>query len=232
MRRTRLSGFFLAGLLLAGLVPTARAGYVTTYTQTFSIPLTETDWGPTTETLVGKDPFAIQAFDGSKHQVFGHDGTLYAVGVKLDYTFENTITMQFTRASTLSVVAQGSMHLAGPNGKDLVNSPTFVNSSTLTGANQSITLPMKVVSSSSGLGYKDAATLASFTGTGTILLPIYASATSNFSSSTGTGGGSSVTLAMANLSLTYFIAPEPSSFVLGGLGLASLGLYAWCRRSR
>ena len=84
----------------------------------------------------------------------------------------------------------------------------------------------KDVKYNSAWGYQDQSTLNLFSGTNTVALPVYASATSGFNSSSGNGYGSSTTTASAGLSVTYYYyltpVPEPSSLVLIGLG--GLGL--------
>ncbi|GAC1468936.1 MAG: hypothetical protein NVSMB9_12120 [Isosphaeraceae bacterium] len=227
-----LLGLLSAGVVFISIERPVRADFNQT-TQTYSIPLTPTDFNPGTPSLLGKDPFQVQLFDPTK---FG-DMTLVGVGINLHYQFENTLSMRFDNPSTITVNASGSLHLYGPDGKtDLVNSPGFANTATEVATPADMyakyfTEPTKVITSDSGQGYTDAATLAAFTGPGTISLPIYATANSGFTSTSGNGLGSSDTSASATLTVVYFFAavPEPSSLVLMSLGGLALGVAGWNR---
>jgi len=219
-----------------------------TATQTQTIESTQTNWGPGTASLLGKDPFTIQKFDPTKIAlppgVKPGQVTLYEVVLSLKYEFQNTIQMDFIARSTTTVTSQGIMHLmidgvhVSPSVTDSVNSPTFFTQKTLSYPDQ-LTVPhyldpVKTVAGTSAIGYFDSSTLAVFTGPGVITAPVVATASSSFMNSSGNGVGGSSTFASAALSVTYyyFIAPEPSSFVLMGLGAVGLCVVARGRHRR
>ena len=144
--------------------------------------------------------------------------------------------MQFYNTSTITVKATGSLSVENSAGVAYVTTPAFNDSQTLTlkptSAGSLITFPTQTyqgATSVPGGALTGTSTLQSFNGTGTVTLPVVASASSSFTSSSGNGYGSSVTDALANIYVVYRYAlvPEPSSFVLAGVGLA--GLLAVCR---
>lgn len=195
-------------------------------------------------------------FDPNAHFVNGKPGQLVGVELVMEYKFENTISLRFDTLSTLRVDVTGKMQLTmptgslvtanfpGPNDPNPVGNPTnnagqYLNSSgniTLSPANllsKSVELPKSTitgfVASPAGTGYTDGATLAKFTGTSTVTLPILAQANYNFFSNTGNGFGGSSTLATAIVSIRYLFVPEPSSMVLMGFGVVGL---IWAGRAR
>jgi hypothetical protein len=230
------------GLAVVGLAhfvagPRASADFFTN-PQNFTIPMTQTNWGPGTPSLAGIVPLAVQQFDPATYSTGGKTAVLEGVEVKVDYEFENTLSMQFYNMSTITVTATGSMSISNPAGVAFLTSTPFVNTETLT-ANPStvlgktVTFPTKTYPGTMGSpagGYTGAQTLMNFTGTGTISLQASANATSHFSTSSGNGFGSSLTLAGASVSIIYRYAlvPEPSSLVLAGLGC--VGLLGVCRQ--
>ncbi len=233
------------GLAFSPLVPSARATWIETTAQTESIPLTLTNWGPTTSVLSGLDPFTIQQFNAATYQPSAPAGQtvqLEAVGISLSYEFQNTINMTFINPSTTTVTATGYMELSLPSViTSLVNNPTFGNSATVTSATGTVADPYKVTqptqttTGTSALAYEQSssngpAVLAAFSGAGTVSLPVVAISNSTFTNSTGNGLGGSTTNAGATLSVVYFYAyvPEPSSLVLTGLG--AVGFLAVGRR--
>jgi len=195
-------------------------------------------------------------FDPNAHIVNGMPGKLVGVELVMEYKFENTISLRFDNLSTLRVDVAGNMELTlptgtkvtadfqGPNAPTTPGNPTpnvgqYLNTSgniTLNPGNmmsKTVDIPTTTihgfVTSPPVTGFTDAATLAKFTGTSTVSLPILANASSLFSTNTGNGFGSSTTLASAVVSVRYLFVPEPSSVVLTGLGLAA-GL-VWVRRA-
>ena len=228
-------GFVVFGMLIGAFLTTpaldsrARATEFTTPTQTLTIPLTQTDWGPTSTTLAGLNPMQFQQFNASLYNQGNLTAELTGVELALDYQFNNTISMRFDNVSTITVNATGTMRLTAPNNTtNLVTPATFTNSGSQTSTpadvfSKFVTLPTNTITGTSAASYtqSDAAILAQFTGTSTIGLPVYASAQSSFSTTSGNGFGSSVTLARATARLfyRYTLVPEPSSMALVGIGL-------------
>lgn len=196
-------------------------------------------------------------FDPNAHFVNGMPGKLVGVELVMEYKFENTISLRFDNLSTLRVDVTGMMDVTlptgakvtadfpGPTAPPVPGNPTpnagqFLNTSgniTLNPGNmmsKTVDLPKTtitgMITSPAGTGFNDAATLAKFTGTSTVSLPVMAQAKSFFSTNSGNGFGSSTTLASVVISIRYLFVPEPASVVLTGLGLAA-GL-AWVARTR
>jgi hypothetical protein len=214
-----------------------------TPTQTFTIDSSppgdgiQTNWGPGTKVLLGKDPFEIAQFDPSKIAApAGQTAQLYRVDLSLQYKFINTVQMDFIDKAVATVTSQGIMHLTidgvhvGDSNTDAVGTPGFFTQKTLSYPDQ-LMVPHyldvpKVVSGIAAAGYLDAKTLAIFTGTGTVEAPVTAMASSSYMSSSGNGAGGSSTFASATLSVTYYYqfvtVPEPTSFGLMGLGIVGL----------
>ena len=241
-QRTWMQGMLLVGLALAQGGATARADY-TTAPQTFTIPLTKTNWTPTTSTLTGVDPLSVVKFDPTTLGLPpGQTAILTQVDLTVNYTFENTLTMRFDNPSTITVSASGTMNLYLPNGTtNLVTPPTFTNSSTQTATvsdtfSKYVTLPTQTTTGTASQSYVDQPTVSQFLYNGSngklINLPVFAQAQSSFATNSGNGFGSSVTLAGASITVVYhYILPEPSSFVLTGLGVMGLGTIV-VKRSR
>ena len=118
--RVRLTWLLAAGLCFFVAESRARADFqlYQTTVSTQSLPLTPTDWGPTTKFASGTNPFSIQQFDASKYTTSTQQAHLYQVTVNLNYDFKNSISMTFANKATMTVTAQGIMHLnvLNPNG--------------------------------------------------------------------------------------------------------------------
>jgi hypothetical protein len=253
-QRTWMQGMLVVGLVLVQGAATARADF----TQTFTIPLTKTNWDPTTfsSSTPPVDPLIVQKFDpNSPIQVPephpGQTPILTQVDLTVSYTFENQLTMQFVNPATITVSASGTMNLFQPDGKtNLVTPPTFTNSATQTATvsdvfSKTVTFPPSGYQTTTGTSKQsysstgsplDQATLNQFLYNGSngkfINLPVTASAQSTFTTNSGNGFGSSVTLAGATITVVYhYLVPEPSSLVLTGLGVMGLGTIV-VKRSR
>ena len=229
--RSAILSIFGAGLVLCLASSPSRADVLT---QTFSLPLTQTNWDTTTTFASGSNPFVVQEFNGAAHPLNGAPSTLQSVTLTMDYEFDNTLKATHYNPSTITVDASGTISLSVPNVTTLTGS--FQNSGSDT-AVAGDTFPKidnvnhKVVTGSKVATYADSGTLSQFTGTGTISVPAIAIATSSFSSSSGNGFGGSRTLAAVTLTVTYTYVPEPGSFVLMGMGGLGL-LVVKYRRSR
>ncbi len=243
----------------AGYIAANQAGTAANQNPSLILPPTDTNVAPNTPGVLN-DPFAVQQFDPSKVPTMFIAGaerqaTLYEVVVSLQYEFQNTIQMSFTKPSTTTVTATGLMNLQmfdpkdnivkDANGNPIVyalgqsGQPGFTTSKTLAYPTQ-ITNPNyvdptpKIISGTSALGYTDSSVLNTFTGNGQMTLPVYAEASSTFNNNAGNGVGGSRTSVSAALSVTYYYyyVPEPSSMVLTGLGAFGLCLITRVRSHR
>lgn len=197
-------------------------------TQTATIPLTATDWGPSTGDLVGKNPLVFQKFDTQ-----GGKRVLDAVNVVFDAHIMNNFSMKFVTPATITdSVATGnplspgpSITLYQPNGTSPVltvqspNDPASLTRSKTYGGSPGQTLP-QVFSSDlpatspfylapasyervSSTSLTSPADLARFTGAGTLGFPVSAAAFASISTSSGNGMGQVTTEGTATLTLKY-----------------------------
>jgi hypothetical protein len=247
-----------------------RAGSIT-YTQ--SLPLTPTDFGPSTTNVSTIDPLTFQKFDT-------HGGALAldSVTVKLSAALQNNFGMTFTTPSTITDTVANSASLAAkaggltapgpeitifqPNGKTPLltvaepNDPNVLTRSVTYGSGKNQTLPQSFSSTlpstspyyiapthtqqSSNSTLTSPASLALFTGTGKISLPVSAAATSTMSISSGNGTGWVTTQGSATATITYNYhstipagqtVPEPATVLLWSIGgVVALGLTRYRRR--
>lgn len=222
---TRILG---AGLLICLAAGSSRADVLV---QTFSLPLTQTNWDTTTPAFNGANPFQVQEFDGTAHPLYGSPSTLQSVTLKMDYEFDNTLKSTFANPSTITVSAHGNLSLTVPGVTGLTGSFDRTGSATATDADtfpKTVDLGLQVKTDSKTVTYTDSSTLSKFMGTGVISVPAVATATSDFTSSSGNGFGGSRTFASVTFTVTYTYVPEPGSFVLMGLG--GIGLFVVNRR--
>jgi hypothetical protein len=229
-----LPGLLGVGLALVLGSATARGDYFTTAIQSTSIPLTATNWDNTSR-IQGLNPFEVTKFDHTQYDKNGQTAVLTGMTVTLSYEFQNLPTIQFVNTSTITVKTDMSMYITSPNGKtNMVASPTLTNTAQQNSSSPSA-IPLYDQGGHVSGSFVDTATLNQFNFTGsngsTLSLPVFAQATTTFTSSSGNGSGTAATAAAASIYVAYFytlIAPEPSSFVLMGLGL--LGLVAVARK--
>lgn len=209
--------------------PAARADFLTN-PQVFSIPLTQTNWDENTGSLAGLDPVVAQQFNAAAYSVGGKTAVLEGVNVKVDYEFENTLSIKFNNLSTIAVNATGSLSIYNQGVAFLTSTP-FENGAILTATQADVghtvsfgTKTFPGTMSSPAGGYTGPTALSTFSGTGTISLPVSAQASSKFATSSGNGFGSSVTEASAviTISYRYALVPEPSSIALVGMGCLGL----------
>lgn len=224
--------------LIAAAAP-VRADFVTV--STAAIPLTQTNWTPTTASLAGVNPFQLDQLGTALTKAGvvigpGQSAVLTKVELTLDYRFDNTLQIRFDNLSTIGVNASGSMQVFLGSGitpssgqAPIITPPTFANSSTLSSSpsdifSKYVTVPTKSFTGTQTASLTDQASLNKFLGNGTVSLPVFASATSNFTTSSANGFGSSVTYASAGINVvyTFAIVPEPTAFVLCGIGVAAL----------
>jgi hypothetical protein len=241
-------------LALALLSITARADLITQEQATFPAGvLVDTDWGPGTQGIA--DPLTFARFDP-------HQGTLNALTIAFTEQIRNDFFLNFTTASTITLTTNDPRHgnLTGPVvtlfGPDGV--PFFDPSSTAqppdvrqvmasSGTYSSLLNPTDphflaptATEATLTRTISDPATLAAFTGSGNVELPVTATAHSSFESSTGNGGGGVLTRARADVTLSYnytpptpppAAVPEPATVVslVVGIGMV-LARKVWRKR--
>src|SRR5262245_26565364 len=115
-------GVVLLGLLGLALLRSgggACAQTVFTYSPTVqSIPLTPTNWTPQAKFALpptSPKPFQVEMFDPDKLRVLGAASRLIGVELRLDYRFDNRLTMRFDNLSTITVTARGTIDMYLPD---------------------------------------------------------------------------------------------------------------------
>jgi hypothetical protein len=220
---------FALALLSASLMGSiaSTTAQASTISQTASLPLTSTDFGPSNGPG-GADPLVLQKFDTK-------DGSriLDSVSLVFHASVETDFAMKFTTPATITdSVATGnpaspgpSITLYEPDAKTAIlavqapNDPTVLARSVTYGGKAGQTLPQSfstslpttspfylapaVFQQSSSLNLTSAAALAQFTGTGAVDLPVAASAFAKITSSSGNGMGSVSTMGTADVTVTY-----------------------------
>ena len=238
-RRTLMLGILSAGFAWTLGARPARADYTTTPV-TSTIAQTETNWNL---------DFSLPKFNPAEYSLPGQTAVLTQVDLTLNYEFDNTLTMIFAPSlSTITVSASGTMNAYLPDGTTVLSAsgpPTgsFSNAAlyTLTPSdllNKDFTKIYDLSPPATGsfvtklMGQSEINQFLYNSSNGVTMaqLPVTAIAQSSFASSSGNGFGSSVTLAGASISVVYhYVLPEPSSFLLMGLGVMGLGAIAMKR---
>lgn len=218
----------VAAALLAPSV--TRAGIIT---QTANLPLTPTDFGPTSSKV---SPLVFQQFD-----TLNGNRLLDSVVLSFHAMIKNEYGIEFTTPATITVsVGTGKADTPGPTitifqpdgAHPLLtvkapNDPSFLSRSVTYGDNPGETLGLQngqvyrrdfssalppsspyylapsSVQAANSLNMTAAADLALFTGQGSVRLPVSASAFSTFRTSSGNGSGAVTTEATADATLTY-----------------------------
>jgi hypothetical protein len=203
--RVRARHFLVAGILVAALavVPTAAA-----HPQTVSatVALTQTDFTTTVE-LAQYDPADHDGQPLSEVECTVDGNVQGTVGVEnLEEDEGGTITSRLSAQLTLSLPDMTTLVSVSPTSGDIVDVVDPFDGTVDFGGTSGVTHTGVVGSGSATQAFTDAATLALFTGTGTVNLPFAAVATS---SATGSGNVASqfTTNAGADVSCTYTHAP-------------------------
>jgi hypothetical protein len=244
----------LASLTIALLSITARADLITQEQATSPAGvLVDTDWGPGTHGIA--DPLSFARFDP-------HQGTLNALTIAFTEQIRNDFFLNFTTASTLTLTTNDPRHgnltgpvvtLFGPDGvpffdpSSTAQPPDVRQVTASSGTYSSLLNPTDphflaptATEATLTRTISDPATLAAFTGSGNVELPVTATAHSSFESSTGNGGGGVLTRARADVTLSYnytpptpppAAVPEPATVVslVVGIGMV-LARKVWRKR--
>ena len=253
-RQARTIALLCSVMLSAYTASGTKAG---TITQTASIPLSSTDFGP--------QSMVVTPFDNK-----GGTRVLDEVDINLHALIQNNFNFTFNTAGTIrESVATGNplspgptitifqpdgstpiLTVQSPNDQSLLtrmvtwgNQPGQSLPQTF-GSDKSTSSPFYIAPAvfqrSSSLQLTTPADLSTFTGAGNISLPVKASAVSDVTYSMGNGSDVVKTNGSADVSVTYlyhnlsgeFIqAPEASSLILWGLG-ALAGSRAWLKARR
>ncbi len=218
--------FRLASFCAAVAAALAPAGVLADpITQTATLPLTATDFGPTTAPgLVS--PLVFKQFD-TQNQTLQLD----AVDLTFRAAITNTFGMKFTTPATLTdSVATGDPNTPGPtitlyqpDGVHSLltvkapNDPAFLTRSVTYGSHPGESLPQSFGPDQAGKFYLAPALsqasnmmrltapsdLALFTGSGSLSLPVAAQAYSSFNTNSGNGFGRVTTQGSAAVTVTY-----------------------------
>lgn len=252
-RMVRALAFVCPALFLTAGTAGAQTGSTTA--QTAAIPLTQTNWGPTTPALSGVNPLSFTPFDTQ-----GGALVLDSVSMTFHPHLQFNFSMDFQTPATITVSEISSdgnsprptVTLYHPDGSTPIltaqppTDPAVMTRAVTYGFNDGETmnqhfgsdlpstskfyLAPTTVDHTFSVTLTSAADLAQFVGTKNILLPVAASAYSEFTSTSGNGAGAITTRAGVDASLVYnyhkkpapeFI-PEPASmalWTLGGVGL-------------
>jgi hypothetical protein len=215
--------FAVVGLVMAF----GSTAFSATISYSGSVALTETDWA---------DSVSITQFNPAL-------GTLNSVQINVDAHLEGSARFEHrgNKPATITMGVWADFQVQRPDASYLVGaSPGLFADELVTnfdgtldfGGTSGRTYDPFSADLSNAEVTSDAADLALFTGTGDIVLPVRADATSG-----AMGSGNLLldvqTLASAGVTVTYDYAPvpEPSALVgLAGMGLVGLGM--WVRRRR
>jgi hypothetical protein len=265
--RRRTVAFQLACLAVLSLFQHAAAGGQLTQTQSTSSGLVATDWGPGTSVITDPLPFAqfnpslgtLTAIDITLTTTVRNDYIL-----AFPNTVTPTPLYVATSADPLSVLLDPAQRalltdgptvtVYGPNGSStqIFGAPAttqpvdFLQLTKPSGTFSSllpVTNPNFIPPTITNLSYPltleaNAGSLFSdFIGTGTVDLPVTATAFSSFYSSSGNGSGAVFTTANATVTIQYVYSsvssvPEPSSAILLGLGIVGISILATRLRRR
>ncbi len=224
--KAHTAAFLCSTILITLSQYDARAAAV--ISQTASIPLTSTDWGPSTGSLAGVDPLVFQQFDPR-----GGSRILDAVDVSFHVRMKEDFSMRFTTPAIITVSGEtGNPIVPGPvvtlyhpDGTTPIlvaqapETPAFLTKTLSYGSNSGETMPQDFGSNlpASSPNYlpplvsdqtlssilSSSAELAPFIGPGTVALPVSGTAFSKFLSSSGNGFGKVTTSSAADVTITY-----------------------------